>query len=63
MFAYQHRDTGAVYRIKNNKVDRLSWSGESWIPSAYKPENLRSWPFETIKSYCGPNPATLEAAQ
>lgn len=45
---FQHRDTGAVYRSHNGKVDRLSWDHSSWLPSAYKQSDLQVWPFECL---------------
>lgn len=45
---FQHRDTGAIYRSHNGKVDRLSWDESEWLPAAYKPADLQSWPFENL---------------
>lgn len=45
---YQHRDNGSVFRKNKGKVDRLSWDGKTWLPSAYRPTDLNSWPFEKI---------------
>lgn len=49
--AFEHRDTGEIYRKRNGAVERENCNGEWIVVHGKKTTDLNSWPFIRINGY------------